>query len=165
MIIGHHNLLKLYPNFKDDIQENGIDLRIGQVYKIHKDHKVVGSIDGIKHLPTYYKIRPTNKLYYKLLPKNYYFIEIDRDITIPSGYCQFYFLRSTFSRCGLVLTDAVGDDSFNGRLMLGVYNSSPQAVYAGLNERIIQAVTIRNDGTALNYDGDYQDNRIYKGVE
>ena len=162
MILGHKTLIKLFPSFEEDIKENGIDLRIGKVYQIQRDGKVIGSIDGEKHIPTYYEVKPHNRSYYKFLPQNYYFIEVDRDITIPHRCCQFYFLRSTFSRCGLILTDAVGDDGFSGRLMLGVYNSSPQPVYAGLNERIIQAVTLFNDGTATEYDGDYQNNRIYE---
>ena len=157
MIIGHRNLQDIFPAFQEDIKENGIDLRIGRIEQIQKDHKIIGSIDDEKYLPTYYELKPTNNSYYKLLPGNYYSIIVDRPIFIPGGCTQFYFLRSTFSRCGLVLTDAVGDNGFNGTLRFGVFNGGPLPIYAGLNERIIQAVTLRNDGTALAYDGDYQE--------
>lgn len=157
MIIGHRNLLDIFPAFQEDIKENGIDLRIGRVEQIQKDHKTIGCIDGEKYLPTYYDVKPINNSYYKFLPGNYYSILVDRKIFIPGGCTQFYFLRSTFSRCGLVLTDAVGDNGFKGTLRIGIYNAGPLPVYAGLNERIIQAVTIRNDGTASCYSGDYQE--------
>ena len=32
----------------------------------------------------------------------------------------------------------------------------------GFNERIIQAVTMQNDGTATSYNGSYQNDKIYK---
>ena len=160
IIIGHHNLKQLFQNFTDDIAENGIDLRVGKVKQIVQDDKEIGCVNDKKLVPNYFIIEPSNNQY-KLLPKNFYFIEVDRPIHIPKGYCQFYFLRSTFSRCGLILTDAVGDDNFEGTLMLGIYNSSPKPISIGANERIIQAVTIRNDDTATSYEGDYQNNKIY----
>ena len=115
-------------------------------------------------MPKTYEVRAfddVNKFY----PHNYYTIVVDRPIRIPDGYCQFYFIRSTFARCGLVLTDAVGDNGFDGTLRLGSYNANNIPVYAGLNEARIQAVTIKNDGTAKEYDGSYQGDKIYESVE
>lgn len=166
MIIGHDKLQELFPNFKEDIGENGIDLRVGEVYLINKkESRMVGCINDEKLAPNYSKVRTEGKDHYVLEPKNFYFIKVDRPIHIPHGYCQFYFLRSTFSRCGLILTDAVGDDDFNGTLMLGLYNCSPVPVHLGFNERIIQAVTLMNDGTAKSYDGSYQNDKLYNEKE
>ena len=164
MIIGHDKLLELFPNFKEDIAENGIDLRIGKVEHTVNKQKRIGCIDGEKNLPKTYEVRAFDDVY-KFYPHNYYTIVVDRPIRIPDGYCQFYFIRSTFARCGLVLTDAVGDNGFDGTLRLGIYNANNIPVYAGLNEAIIQAVTIRNDGTAKEYDGEYQEDKIYESVE
>ena len=44
---------------------------------------------------------------------------------------------------------------------MGLYNASPLPIYVGENERLIQAVTLKNDGTATKYDGDYQNDKIY----
>ena len=115
-------------------------------------------------MPKTYEVRAFDDVY-KFYPHNYYTIVVDRPISIPDGYCQFYFIRSTFARCGLVLTDAVGDNGFDGTLRLGIYNANNIPVYAGLNEAIIQAVTIKNDGTAKEYDGSYQGDKIYESVE
>jgi len=160
MILGHDKLLELFPEFKEDIKENGIDLRIGTVEHTENKQGLIGCVDGEKHLPRTYEVQPVDGVY-KFYPHNYYSIIIDRPIKIPDGYCQFYFIRSTFARCGLVLTDAVGDNGFEGTLRLGIYNANNIPISAGLNEAIIQAVTIKNDGATL-YDGTYQGDKAYE---
>ena len=161
-VIGHDNLRKLFPNFTDDVAENGIDLRIGELYIINKkESERIGCVEDEKYLPTYAKV-PLRYNEYRLEPHNFYFARIDRPIHIPKGYIQQYYLRSSFSRCGLILTDAIGDSDFQGTLMLGLYNCGPMPVSIGFNERIIQAVTIKTDGTETSYDGDYQNDKIYK---
>ena len=160
MIIGHNKLLEMFPNFKDCIKENGIDMKIGHVEHTVNRQGLIGCVDGEKHLPKTYKVEPMDGKYV-FYPHNFYTIVVDRPIRIPDGYCQFYFIRSTFARCGLILTDAVGDNGFDGTLRLGIYNGSNLKVTAGLNEAIIQAVTIKNTG-ATTYDGDYQGDKIYE---
>ena len=161
MIIGHDKLLELFPDFKDCIKENGIDLRIGKVeHTTNRGNKLIGCIDGEKHLPHTYEVKPSDGVY-KFYPHNYYTIICDRPIKIPDGYCQFYFIRSTFARCGLMINDAVGDNGFEGTLRIGIYNANNLPITAGLNEAIIQAVTIRNDGTATEYIGQYKKDEIY----
>ena len=164
MILGNESLKSLFPSFEEDVKENGIDLRIGKVeHTTNRNNKLIGCIDGEKHLPVTYEVEPMDGNYV-FYPHNFYTIVVDRPIKIPDGYCQFYFIRSTFARCGLIFTDAVGDNGFDGTLRLGIYNGSNLKVTAGLNEAIIQAVTIENTG-ATSYDGDYQGDKIYESVE
>ena len=160
MIIGNKNLKDLFPSFEDCIKENGLDLKIGKVEHTENRQGVIGCIDGEKHLPKTYELKPMGDVYV-FYPHNFYTIRVDRPIKIPDGYCQFYFIRSTFARCGLILTDAVGDNGFEGTLRLGIYNGSNLKVTTGLNEAIIQAVTIKNEG-ATTYNGDYQGDKIYE---
>ena len=161
MIIGHDKLCKLFPEFEDCIKENGIDLKIGSVeHTTNRGNKLIGCVDGEKHLPQTYEVMPSDDVY-KFYPHNYYTIVVDRPIKIPDGYCQFYFIRSTFARCGLMINDAVGDNGFEGTLRIGVYNANNLTITAGLNEAIIQAITIKNDDTATKYDGSYKFNKIY----
>lgn len=160
MILGNKKLKELFPTFEEDIKENGIDMKIGRVEHTENKQGLIGCINGEKHLPKTYEVQPVDNVY-KFYPHNYYSIIIDRPIKIPDGYCQFYFIRSTFARCGLVLTDAVGDNGFQGTLRLGIYNANNIPVSCGLNEAIIQAVTIKNDG-ATTYNGDYQGDKIYE---
>lgn len=162
MIIGNENLKRLFPEFEDCIRENGIDLKIGRVeHTTNRGNKLIGCLDGEKHLPITYEVMPSDGVY-KFYPHNYYTIVIDRPIKIPDGYCQFYFIRSTFARCGLQLLSSVGDNGFEGTLRIGVYNANNLTITCGLNEAIIQAVTIKNDGTATEYDGDYQGDKAYE---
>ena len=165
MIIGNESLKVLFPEFEDCIKENGIDLRIGKVeHTTNRNNKLIGCVDGEKHLPVTYEVAPSDGVY-KFYPHNYYTIVIDRPIHIPEGYCQFYFIRSTFARCGLVINDAVGDNGFEGTLRIGVYNANNLTITCGTNEAIIQAVTIKNDGTATKYEGTYQGDKPYESVE
>ena len=165
MILGNESLKSLFPSFEEDVKENGIDLRIGKVeHTTNRNNKLIGCIDGEKHLPVTYEVAPSDGVY-KFYPHNYYTIVIDRPIKIPEGYCQFYFIRSTFARCGLMINDAVGDNGFEGTLRIGVYNANNLPITAGLNEAIIQAVTIKNDGTATKYNGTYQGDKPYESIE
>lgn len=165
MIIGNESLKELFPEFEDCIKENGLDLKIGKVeHTTNRNNKLIGCIDGEKHLPVTYEVAPSDGVY-KFYPHNFYTIVVDRPIHIPEGYCQFYFIRSTFARCGLMINDAVGDNGFEGTLRIGVYNANNLPITAGKNEAIIQAVTIRNDDTAKTYNGTYQGDKPYESVE
>ena len=165
MIIGNESLKDLFPEFEDCIKENGLDLKIGSVeHTTNRGNKLIGCIDGEKHLPVTYEVAPSDGVY-KFYPHNYYTIVVDRPIKIPDGYCQFYFIRSTFARCGLQLLSSVGDNGFEGTLRIGVYNANNLPITCGLNEAIIQAVTIKNDGTATSYDGAYQGDKAYESLE
>lgn len=169
MIVGRNNLLKLFPDFADDVQENGIDLRVGSIFQNEDDYpnRILGCIEDEKYLPTLDELNVTyidGKPVYVLEPMKFYFVKTDRDIKIPDGYTQTYAIRSTFARCGLILISAIGDNGFDGRLMMALYNTNRNApIFVGANERIIQAVTYENDGTASEYDGSYQYNKAYKG--
>ena len=165
MILGNESLKSLFPSFEEDVKENGIDLRIGKVeHTTNRNNKLIGCVDGEKHLPVTYEVAPSDGVY-KFYPHNYYTIVVDRPIHIPEGYCQFYFIRSTFARCGLVINDAVGDNGFEGTLRIGVYNANNLTISCGLNEAIIQAITIKNDGTATTYNGTYQGDKPYESTE
>ena len=165
MILGNESLKSLFPSFEEDVKENGIDLKIGSVeHTTNKGNKLIGCVDGTKHLPVTYEVAPSDGVY-KFYPHNYYTIVIDRPIHIPDGYCQFYFIRSTFARCGLMINDAVGDNGFEGTLRIGIYNANNLTITAGTNEAIIQAITIKNDGTATKYEGTYQGDKPYESIE
>ena len=64
-----------------------------------------------------------------------------------------------------MINDAVGDNGFEGTLRIGVYNANNLTITCGLNEAIIQAVTIKNDGTATKYEGTYQGDKPYESIE
>ena len=157
MILGKEKLISLFPNFSEDVQQNGIDLRVGKIRKIIPLEDT-GCVNDTKMLPHYEEVDiDVTDGFYRLKPKTYYNVVVDRDIEIPNGYTQLYYIRSTFTRCGLQLLSSVGDNGFKGRLMMGLYNVSENDILVGSNERIIQAVTFENDGTASLYDGTYQE--------
>lgn len=160
MILGEKRLKKLFEDFEEDIEANGIDLRIGQGYE-YAQEQICGCIDNEKHLPvTHIKLLEEGE-YYLLEPGESMFFEIDRPIKIPENHVQLYYLRSTFVRAGLVLASAVGDAGFEGTLMMTVHNPTKHKICIGDNERIVQAVTYTADGCGI-YDGDYQHDKAYR---
>ena len=157
MILGREKLIALFPNFSEDVQQNGIDLRVGSIREIVSSEDT-GCVNDVKMLPHYEEIDvDITDGYYRLKPKTYYNVIVDRKIKIPNGYTQLYYIRSTFTRCGLQLLSSVGDNGFCGHLMMSLYNVSDNDILIGNNERIIQAITFENDGTASLYDGSYQE--------
>lgn len=161
-VVGEGNLKELFPNFKDDVEANGFDMRVGKVYQISEDSGHIGCVNGDKLKPDYVEVPVLKTGEYKLNPHEFYFIEIDRPICIPDGYIQNYYMRSTFARCGLILTDGIADNGFNGVIRVGVYVASPVPIYMGRNEKIIQAETLTTDDTVGKYDGSYQNDKFYK---
>lgn len=177
-VVGRGKLLELFPNFKNDIQENGIDLRIGKVEVIDEDNtEILGCVKDLKLKPSYKTIEPNKNVLiknpsisgsniissvYTFEPGKFYFITLDRTMDIPDGYTQIYLIRSSFARCGLELISSVGDNGYSGSLKMGVVNHSNIPITAGVHERIVQALTFYNDGTASKYDGDYQNDKIYQ---
>lgn len=168
MLVGKQNLEKLFPNFIEDIAENGIDLRVGKIEQPFKTNSI-GCVADKKLLPEYEEVLPFNDKYnneyYVLEPHKFYFVTCDREIKIPNGYTQIYLIRSTFGRCGLQLISSVGDNGFYGSLKMGLINNNEQPIFVGKNERIIQALTFENDGTASLYDGVYQNDLAYQKGE
>lgn len=171
-VIGHEKLKGLFPEFKEDVKENGIDLRIGKIETIStKEDDFIGAVDDEKILPKTRIVETAelndtstdeNIICYEIKPRTQYLVTIDRPIHIPHGYIQIYKPRSTLTRCGILLLSSIGDDGFQGYLTMGLYNLNDIPVFLGKNERIIQAVTIMNDGTATEYDGSYQKDKIYR---
>lgn len=161
MIIGNEKLKELYPSFMKDIKENGIDLRVDKVEQLIVTG-IVGIIHGDKHLPQTLPIPITKSKCYILKGGQQYLITLKGEMTIPDGYCQLYYLRSTLMRCGLILSSSVGDNGYTGELKMIIHNPTTHDVWIGQNEKIIQCITIKNDGTATTYNGDYQNNKIYK---
>lgn len=161
MLVGREKLIELFPDFIDDVAENGIDLRVGKIEQIVNLSNSIGCIDDEKLLPKYEEVLPFNDKYYVLEPHKFYFVTCDRKIKIPNGYTQIYLIRSTFGRCGLQLISSVGDNGFYGSLKMGLVNNNEKPIFVGKNERIIQALTFENDGTASLYDGVYQYDNVY----
>ena len=163
--IGKNNLEKMFPDFKEDIQQQGIDLRIGKIYgRVVDSNKVYGSVNNEKKLPEIVELPVTKEGTYKLKPNSSYIVEIDRQISIPAGVYQHYKPRYTLIRCDVDLKTAIGDAGFTGTLQFGLTTGELPVTF-GRNERIAQAITETTDGSEELYNGFYQEQKGQKKLD
>ncbi len=149
-MLGEKELLKIFPEFEDDIQPAGIDLRLDEVF-IQKSPASL--IDNKKNLPELEKLEPP---LYILKPKNAYLVTIKPKVKIPEGCAMLFLPRSTLLRSFVSIHTAVGDPGFYGTLkfLLCNYGKFPYKIKRG--EKIAQAVTFEVTGSGV-YKGSYQE--------
>lgn len=162
MILGEEILKKMYPDFKDDLTPNGIDLRCSELFYINNTTDV-GMYDEKKFLPKHSSAKLSKKQTrsgklvegWYLSPGVGYIINVDRKMKIPQDIVQLYYPRSTLLRSGVVLHTAVGDSGFNNTLSFLIINEGDNSFFLGKGERFCQAVSFEVEGGGT-YDGDYQ---------
>lgn len=164
-VLAKQELQKIFKDMDDEqFTPNGIDLRLKGVYLPENISRgVFGITKGQKMIPELIEIPPLQGAYV-LNPERKYYINCGH-IDIPKDCVQFYYLRSTFMRAGLELYSSVGDAGYSGDLIFAVQVSGVASLVVEQNERIVQAVTHRLSSATEGYDGDYQNNKIYKESE
>ena len=161
MINGYDVLKSKYPDFDNDARTpNGLDLRLGNVYKI--EGKYLKLYDDVKEIGKLIKVKPfleeiNHRSVYKIYPKQAYIFETDRQIKIAEDCMQLYRPRSSLLRCGVALHTAVGDVGYNGRLQFLCYNYTDNIFYIEQGARFAQLIDIPVKGASISYDGDYQE--------
>ena len=154
-MLGETELLKLFPEYKEDIQPSGIDLRMDKLFK-----QVSGGslIDNNKNLPELEEIEAENDIY-TLEPHTSYSVTIKDKIKIPVGYTMLYLPRSTLLRSFVSVHTAVGDPGFYGTLQFMIVNNGDYQFQLKKGERIAQAVVFEVTGSGK-YEGSYQENEV-----
>ena len=161
-VLAEKELKELYKDFDDEqFTPNGIDLRLFKIYLPENISRgVFGITGGKKLIPDLVEIPPLDGAYV-LNPGRKYFINCGH-IDIPKDCVQFYYLRSTLMRAGLELYSSVGDAGYSGDLIFAVKVDGVASIVVEQGERVVQAVTHKLVSKTQGYDGDYQNNQIYK---
>lgn len=159
MINGEKVLKELYPNFdKKCYQPDGIDLRLGKVFKLtFEEGKVYGISEDTKILPQHTEIEPdvySMGIGWMFEPHTCYILQVDRPIHINKKSAQFYLPRSSLLRMGLSVITALGDSDFNGLLSFLCINESDNQLFLEKGVRFTQLIDFNVD-EAGSYDGDY----------
>ena len=164
-ILAEKELRKIYADFDDEqFTPNGVDLRLKAVYLPENISRgVFGITKGQKVIPQLIEIPALDDAYI-LNPGKKYFINCGH-IDIPKDCAQFYYPRSTLMRAGLELYSAVGDAGYSGDLIFAVKVSGVASLVIEKNERVVQAITHKLTSGTDGYNGDYQNNKIYKENE
>lgn len=151
-MLGERELIKLFPNFKKNIQASGIDLPLDEIFI----QKSAGSlIDNKKKLP---ELELLSGPIYTLEPGVAYLATIDGKIKIPKGYGMLYKPRSTLLRSFISVQTAVGDPGFYGTLIFLLYNHGKFEYKIKKGDRIVQGVVFEVIGSG-EYDGSYQEKK------
>ncbi len=148
------------PVTEEQIQMNGIDLRVESVQSIEG---VVSIFKDSKQLPNYINIKSEVNLnkgkIWKLEPGKAYLLQIAETIKIPEGMCAMVWMRSTFNRSGIPIFACVFDSGYEGKPTFTAYPTIP--LYLEKGTRVAQIVYFNAD-TAKMYVGQYQGEGIKK---
>ncbi len=130
MIVGSKKSKEYIENVEDiQIQQCGIDLRIGKIYEIIGE----GSIDydnKNRTLPDYKEIFDSEKDEKIRLNRGIYIISTYEKIKIPENMAGFVYPRSSILRMGCTIYSAVHDPGYEGhpQYLLNVLN--PITIYS-----------------------------------
>jgi deoxycytidine triphosphate deaminase len=136
-------------NDEEQIQPNGVDLRLGRVLTFPSKTINFSNVneDNTREL------EPLNNEYH--LKFGAYLIEFQEVITIPLDCVGFVFPRSTLLRHGLDLRTAVWDSGYEGKGKCLLVNYREHAIVKK-GFRIGQIVMIRAENVEKPYSGRYQ---------
>jgi deoxycytidine triphosphate deaminase len=148
----------LGPVDDEQIQPNGVDLRLGAVLeltgtgRITRSGKTISDREPLETGP----LSDGERQGYTLDPGGYV-VEYAEPVTIPEGHVGFVLPRSSLMRNGAMLNTAVWDAGYSGRGegLLQVHNRLSLETGA----RVAQLVLADADHEEL-YDGAYQGERL-----
>lgn len=141
---------------KEQLQPNGIDLRVKTIHKlpIHKPFRLLES--GKQALDQWqceggYK---DNKFTFLLDRATPYVAECYERVHLPRNVTGIVFGRSTFNRNGIIIRSALYDSGFNNHVGFVIYPFVPVELHPGV--RMCQIIFVQSDSYHL-YNGQYQD--------
>lgn len=146
----------------EQLQPNGIDLRVGEIYEIEntailRDDKYVKG-DRKELEPKTSTLSFIENKSYRLKRLTPYIIVYDEIIEIPEGHIGYVFPRSRLMRSGGFLTTAMWDQGYKGRgegLLMPLNN-----IIIEDNMRIAQFTLLEALRGEMLYDGDHQRERL-----
>ena len=146
-------LVKDYIDLDIQLQSNGFDVTIQEIYKLNG--KGVLDFDNSKRKLPERELIEFDKNGKVKLKKGAYIIKINEVVNIPKDMCALIFPRSSLLRMGCQLYTAVWDAGYTGKgeILLEVYN--PSTLYK--NARIGQIIFLKLiSNVDKGYDGIYQ---------
>jgi len=148
----------------EQIQPNGVDLTVGELYGLHGEATLV---DGDGYIKTPRQVMETaDEEYYRSnsdelvetslykVPPGAYVIEYGEIIEIPENHVGFVYPRSRVMRCGAWLSTAVWDSGYRGKGEGGLLTFSDLKIEEDM--RIAQIVFAETTQLEQEYSGFHQ---------
>jgi dUTP pyrophosphatase len=154
LINGKPSLLTNYLNLGDQVQPNGIDLTLKEVFTLDGPGTIpVDNADRkLSNLvPTPFDT--SNRIH---LPPGNYLITYNEVVSLPKDVMALGRTRSSLLRCGAAIHTAVWDAGYSGRSqsLIVVYNKD--GIILEKNARLLQLVFFRLGTATEGYCGIYQ---------
>ena len=143
----------VYPFNKDNIQPNGIDLRLGTKIINYND---LGTIDSLGEIPCGEFVNGENGGFV-LEPHSFYLGTTSEQVIIPEDKVGRVEGRSSIGRLGVTVHVTAGfiDSGFNGHVTLEIANLSNNKVILYPNQRVCQLVVESVGCISEVYNGKY----------
>jgi dCTP deaminase len=123
-------LLVITPFKKDNIRENGLDLRLADEIGFHNPDlgkEFILDPSNSSHLKKEYIMKKNIKNL--IVPsKEMVLLSTIEKISLPNNLMSFVELRSTWARHGLSMPPTIIDAGFSGTVTLEVINNTPHAI-------------------------------------
>jgi len=134
----------------DAIQPNGLDLSIGEIYKLSG----VAELSDDEYTKTDRDRVPVNGHGDYVLGTGPHIIEYDETIEIPDDCVGIVLPRSRMLRCGLQVDTALWDAGYKGKGEGALFAHTPAKLEKDM--RVAQMVFLDADEAEEKYDGEHQ---------
>jgi len=160
-----HRLLQQQPpliegciNLEEQVQPNGIDLTLREVFLLQSSGKIAVS-DSQRQVSDLAPLVFDGLGFIDLMP-GAYTITYNEIVHLPKDVMALARPRSSLLRCGVTVNTAVWDAGYSGRSqsLMVVYN--PQGFRLQRNARIVQLIFLQLTGETEGYQGAYQGENI-----
>lgn len=153
------------PVEPEQVQQNGIDLTISEVYELvgcegslSHDNKIETRRQGIRTQPHAYFLNEQSKQgFYKFEPGKAYEVVFNEVVNVPCNAVGLCWQRSTLNRNGVNLFTCVWDSGYHGRGS-GTLKTT-NTFYIEKGARVAQIVFFKADAAGA-YQGSYQNERL-----
>ena len=151
-MIEEENLISNYIDLDTQLQPNGFDCTIKEIYKI-KGYGRVDFDNSKRLLPKELKIHPNRYKWY-FLRKGFYKVVLNEIVNLNNKTIAIAKPRSTLIRCGVDIITAVWDAGFKGRSEVGMVVHNPVRLMK--NSRVVQMIFMKLERETEEYNGIYK---------
>lgn len=150
-------------SIEDQIQPNGVDLRLNKLYEVHGkvqvptegkvNHDLV--VSEIQTKDNWFRIKPS--------PGNLYYADFLENINVPGGWCATLITRSSLVRSGVDVVSGLWDSGFYGTLGCCLRIAAPIEIEWGA--RLCQVMFHESKFNGALYSGRYQGSNSQTAVQ
>lgn len=160
-LIQNDNMVSGYSNLADQLQPNGFDLQINNIYK-YNDNGYIGHMKD-KRIPDYTPIDcfpGLGNMYF--LIQGVYAFDIMEIIKLPLDVCAITIQRSSVMRCGCITNIGWWDSGYNGKGYSQLMVNNPYGFHVKKGAKIMQMIFLKNTRETEGYKGSYQGEGVIK---